>query len=356
MNFPRARIDLNALRHNLHRVRELAPYSQIMAVIKADGYGHGFERAAEILAAADALAVARVEEALVLRQAGHRGTVVVLGGVADKEQLQLAASYYLTLVVHEASQLKLLRQTPVTAALPVWLKVDTGMHRLGFPPEAVPEVMASLRHCPAVASVVGLMTHLANADLAEDPLTVIQVEAFKAIPAAGLARSMANSAALITRPQTHFDWVRPGIMLYGASPFADCTGAALGLRPVMTLKSRLIAIRHLQAGDSVGYGAAWVCPEAMAVGVAAMGYGDGYPRHANPGTPVLVNGRPAPLVGRISMDTISVDLRSQPEARAGDPVVAWGSGLPVEEVAAHAATISYELLCQVTSRVPRISE
>lgn len=327
-----------------------------MAVVKADGYGHGLERVAEILAAADALAVARVEEALVLRQAGHRGTVVVLGGVTDKEQLQLAASYYLTLVVHEASQLEFLWQAPVTAAFPVWLKVDTGMHRLGFPPGAVPKAIASLRHCPAVASVVGLMTHLANADLAGDPLTAIQLEAFKAIAAAGLARSMANSAALITRPQTHFNWIRPGIMLYGASPFAGRTGTSLGLRPAMTLESRLIAIRHLQAGDSVGYGATWVCPEAMTVGVAAMGYGDGYPRHAKPGTPVLVNGRPVPLVGRISMDTMSVDLRSQPEAKVGDPVIAWGSGLPVEEVAAHAATISYELLCQVTSRVPRISE
>lgn len=327
-----------------------------MAVVKADGYGHGLERVAKILAAADALAVARVEEAVVLRRSQPQGTVVVLGGVTDKEQLQLAAAYHLTLVVHEVTQLDLLRQAPVTATFPVWLKVDTGMHRLGFPPAVVPEVLASLRHCPAVTSVIGLMTHLANADLIRNPLTAMQIKAFKSLPRADLVRSMANSAAIMAYPEAHFDWVRPGIMLYGASPFSDCTGASMDLQPVMTLETRLIAIHHLRAGDSVGYGATWICPEDMMVGVAAIGYGDGYPRHARSGTPVLVNGYLVPLVGRVSMDTLSVDLRSQPKAKVGDPVVAWGPGLPVEEVSTYATTIPYELLCQVTSRVLRISE
>jgi alanine racemase len=354
LNFPQAIIDISALRHNLRRVRELAPRSQVMAIVKADGYGHGLEGIAEALMETDAFAVARLEEGLVLRQAGYRCPIVLLEGIADKEELQLAATYNFTLVIHEAIQLDLLRQVPVEAPLSVWLKVDTGMHRLGFPPEAMPEVIASLRHCRAVASIIGLMSHFANADQAEDSLTALQLETFKGIPAPGLARSIANSAAIMAYPQTYFDWVRPGLMLYGASPFADCVGAAMGLKAVMTLKSRLIAIHHLRAGDRVGYGASWVCPEPMAVGVAAIGYGDGYPRHAVSGTPVLVNGRPVSLVGRVSMDMITLDLRSQPEARIGDPIIAWGPGLPVEEVALHADTIPYELLCQVAARVPRI--
>jgi alanine racemase len=355
LNFPQAIIDISALRHNLQRVRELAPYSQVMAVVKADGYGHGLKGVVEaLIEEVDAFAVARLEEGLVLRQAGHQCPIVLLGGIADKEGLQLAATYNLTLVIHEATQLDLLRQVPVTAPLLVWLKVDTGMHRLGFPPEMIAEVIASLRRCQAVASIVGLMSHLANADQAEDSLTALQLEIFRGISASGLARSVANSAAIMAYPQTHFNWVRPGLMLYGASPFANSTGIAMGLKPVMTLKSRLIAIHHLRAGDKVGYGAAWTCPEPMTVGVAAIGYGDGYPRHAVSGTPVLVNGCPVPLIGRVSMDMITLDLRNQPAAKIGDPVIAWGAGLPVEEVALHAATIPYELLCQVTARVPRI--
>jgi alanine racemase len=325
-----------------------------MAIVKADGYGHGLAGVAEALIEADAFAVARLEEGLILRQAGHRCPIVLLGGIADKAGLQLASTYNLTLVVHEATQLDLLRQAPVAAPLLVWLKVDTGMHRLGFPPEAIPEVLASLCRCRAVASIVGLMSHLANADQAEDSLTALQLETFKGVSVSGLARSVANSAAIMAYPQAHFNWVRPGLMLYGASPFANCNGIAMGLKPVMTLKSRLIAIHHLRAGDKVGYGAAWTCPEPMTVGVAAIGYGDGYPRHAASGTPVLVNGCPVPLVGRVSMDMITLDLRGQPEARIGDSVIAWGSGLPVEEVAFHAATIPYELLCQVATRVPRV--
>ncbi|ADJ29638.1 alanine racemase [Nitrosococcus watsonii] len=356
MNFPQAIIDASALRHNLQRVRELAPRSRIMAVVKADGYGHGLTSVAGALVAADAFAVARLEEAMALRQAGHRCPVVLLGGIADKEQLQLAAAHRLTLVVHEFAQLELLERVPIISPLPVWLKADTGMHRLGFSPEVAAEAVARLRGCPAVASVVGVMTHLASADESEDSLTPIQLQVFEEIAAPGLLRSMANSAAVIIYPHVHFDWVRPGLMLYGASPFAHGTGAAVGLKSVMTLKTRLIATHHLRPGDSIGYGATWVCPEAMMVGVAALGYGDGYPRHARSGTPVLVNGRPVSLVGRVSMDMITLDLRTQPEAKVGDPVIAWGPDLPVEEVARHATTIPYELLCQVTARVPRTME
>jgi alanine racemase len=324
-----------------------------MAVVKADGYGHGLEKVAAALTEADALAVARLAEALILRQTGYQGTVVVLGGVTDAEELQLAAAYDLTLVVHEIAQLHLLQQVALSAPIPVWLKVDTGMHRLGFPAKAVVEVLAHLRCCRAVAAVVGLMTHLANADQVADPLTACQLQTFCEIPTVGLARSMANSAAILACPQAHFEWIRPGLMLYGVSPFANRLAATVDLKPAMTLATRLIAVHHLYPGDRIGYGATWTCPERMVIGVAALGYGDGYPWHAASGTPVLVNGKPVSLVGRVSMDMLTVDLRSQPEAKVGDPVVAWGAGLSVERVAAHATTIPYELLSQVAARVPR---
>ncbi|WP_096527708.1 alanine racemase [Candidatus Nitrosoglobus terrae] len=355
MNYPQAIIDIGGLRHNLQQVRKLAPYSQIMAVVKADGYAHGLEGVVRSLSTeADAFAVSRLEEALMLRQAGHRYPIVLLTGVGNKEELQLAAAYHLTPVIHDVIQLDLLRQSLVTTPLAVWIKVDTGMHRLGFPPERVTEVIASLRCCQPVASIMGLMSHLANADQVEDSYTRQQLEVFNNISAPGLARSIANSAAIMTYPQAHLNWVRPGIMLYGVSPFTHCTGMDMGLKPVMTLKSCLIAIHRLCAGDKVGYGITWTCSKPTIVGVAAIGYGDGYPRHAVSGTPVLVNGYPVPLIGRVSMDMITLDLDHQPTAKVGDPVVVWGERLPVEEIAHHAATIPYELLCQVTARVPRI--
>jgi alanine racemase len=257
-------------------------------------------------------------------------------------------------VVHQWHQIELLEQTPLHAPVKVWIKVDSGMHRLGFLPE---DVHAAWERLGRIAQVerLGFLTHLACADDLGDPSTERQLATFtSAIGELPGERSVGNSAGLLGWPEARSDWVRPGIMIYGASPFPHRTGTQEGLEPVMTLRSELMAVNHLKRGHAVGYGSTWVCPEDMAVGVVAAGYGDGYPRHARAGTPVLVNGRRVPLIGRVSMDMITVDLRSQPDARVGDPAVLWGEGLPVEEIAECAGTIGYVLLCGVTARVPRI--
>jgi alanine racemase len=257
----------------------------------------------------------------------------------------------LDLVVHQGYQLELLETTPLERPLRVWLKLDSGMHRLGFSPEEAPGAARRLAACSNCEGSPRWMTHLADADDLSDPLTPQQVRLFLSLAEPGAELSIANSAGLLGWPETYGDWVRPGIMLYGVSPFLDEVGSQRGLWPVMTLEARLIARRWLRRGERVGYGGTYVCPEDMPGGVVAIGYGDGYPRHAPSGTPVLVNGRRVPLIGRVSMDLVVLDLRSQPEARVGDPVVLWGRGLPVEEIASLAGTIGYELLTGVTRRV-----
>ncbi len=348
-----ALIDLAALRHNLGQARRAAPDSRVMAVIKANAYGHGLLRVAGALREADAFAVASVEEARELREAGIDTRVVVLEGFFDRDDLEQASRLGLELVVHHEEQLALLERTALARPVTVWLKVDSGMHRLGFSSELVAAARERLRACAQVAAPLHWMTHLACADDRRDPRTERQLQGFRDVLGAEPGeRSVANSAGILGWPATHAAWNRPGIMLYGASPFIGGRAERDDLRPVMTLSTRLIAVNQLRKGDAVGYGAAWVCPEDMPVGVAAIGYGDGYPRHAKAGTPVLVNGRRAALVGRVSMDMICLDLRGYPAAHVGDPVVLWGEGLPVEEVARHAGTIPYELLCGVTARVP----
>lgn len=347
-----ATVDLSALSHNLARVREVAPNSRVMAVIKANAYGHGIVRIAQALHGIDAFGVACLEEALTLRGADIKTPIVLLEGVNDTDELALASTYRLELVVHHPAQVSMLERATLPMPVKIWLKVDTGMHRLGFVPEATPKAWTRLRACAAVDGTPRLLSHLANADDRRDRLTLDQCETFLGIcEGLGGEASLANSGGLLGWPQAQLDWVRPGIMLYGVSPFVGRKGEQEGLRPVMTLSTRLIAVNHYKKGDAIGYGGAWVCPQDMPVGVAAIGYGDGYPRQAEPGTPVLVNGRRVPLVGRVSMDMICVDLRTQPQAQAGDPVHLWGNGLPVEEVADHASTIAYELLCRVTQRV-----
>lgn len=351
---PWAVIDHSALRHNLAVVRRQAPDSRIWAVVKANGYGHGMEQVAAALEAADAdgFAVARVEEGVRLREAGIARPILVMEGILYEQELDAAHEHRLELALHRQEQVDLLEQTRSKGPLRVWIKVDTGMHRLGLDPEGVPELLARLSTNPKVDGPPGLMTHLANADDTHDPLTPLQCERLRALdPAAKHALSIGNSAGVLAFPESRTDWVRPGIMLYGASPLTGRTAAELGLRPVMQLRTRLIAICTLRRGDAIGYGGTYVCPEDMRVGVAAIGYGDGYPRHAPIGTPVLVGERRATLVGRVSMDTINIDLRSVPEAEVGDRVGLWGEGLPVDEIAERAGTISYELLCQVTARV-----
>ena len=354
---PKAAIDLSALRHNLDRVRTLAPHSRVLAVIKANGYGHGMIRVARALGTVDALAVARVGEGVTLRRSGIFRPLVVLEGCFDVEELEQAAANRLELVVHSWEQIRLLQQHAVTEPLTCWLKVDTGMHRLGMPVEHALEACRALAACPAVAGMPRLMTHFANADDPGDPMTAEQWRRLQPLAAELNAEvSAANSGGILGWPETHSDWVRPGIMLYGVSPFQGGRAADSDLRPVMSLQSQLIAVNHYKKGDALGYGGSWVCPEDMAVGVVSAGYGDGYPRHALAGTPVLVRGKRVPLVGRVSMDMISLDLRGIPEAQVGDPVILWGAGLPVEEVAESAGTIPYQLLCGVAARVDFVEE
>ncbi len=323
-----------------------------MAVIKANGYGHGQLRVARALAAADAFAVSCIEEALTLREAGIRKPILLLEGVFEVAELPLCSRLDLAIAVHDLSQVEMLEYARLERPLTVWLKIDTGMHRLGIVPEQAIAVWRRLRECPAVDSAIPLMSHLARADERDADYTLKQVQIFKEIcrllPG---ERSLANSAGVLGWPQTHFDWVRPGLMLYGVSPFADTLAEEEGLQAVMTLSTRLIAVKRLCRGEPVGYGGTWVCPEDMEVGVAAIGYADGYPRHAPSGTPVLVNGRRAGLAGRVSMDMLGIDLRQHPAARVGDPVILWGRGLPVEIIAGAAGTIPYTLLCGVTARV-----
>jgi alanine racemase len=312
--------------------------------------------AARALDGADGLAVARITEAVALREAGVDRPLLVLEGAGTRAEIVPAARHRIQLAVHREGQVAWVEaraERDAYAPLEIWVKVDTGMHRLGLEPEAVAPVLARLDACPGVR-VLGLMTHLANADTPDDPLSDDQCGSLQDLAAGrGLTLSIGNSAGILAVAASRTDWVRPGIMLYGASPLAGHSAASLGLRPVMTLATQLIAVQHLRRGDAIGYGGSWRCPEDMPVGVAAVGYADGYPRHAAPGTPVLVRGRPCPLVGRVSMDMINLDLRPLPDARPGDPVTLWGDGLPVEEVARYAGTISYELLCRVTPRVPR---
>jgi alanine racemase len=346
-------IDLGALRSNLQVLRRLAPKSRVMAVIKANAYGHGLVAAARALTAADALAVARLGEALTLREAGIKSPVVLLEGVLDSEQLAAAAAGDLELVVHSVEQVELLKDAPAGARFKIWLKLDSGMNRLGFKGDAFQAAHASLCALPCVQQPFNLCTHLASADSPELPTTAEQLMVFAAatrsLPG---ARSLENSAALLSFPDSQADWVRPGLVLYGISPFRGATGKDHGLRPAMTLASRVIAVKDLAEGEQVGYGGDWTATRPTRLAIASVGYGDGYPRAAASGTPVLVNGERAALAGRVSMDMLAIDVTEiQRPAKVGDPVVLWGDGLPVEEIALWAETIPYTLVCGISQRV-----
>lgn len=347
-----ATIDLAALRHNVAQARRYAPRSKVMAAIKADAYGHGAVPVARALEdSVDCLAVAALEEALLLREARIRGSIALLEGILSVEEAKLCLRHELQVVVHDHWQLAILEGLPAAARVSLWIKLDTGMHRLGFPVADVPGLMQRVRARPAW-DFRGWITHLACADEPDNPATREQVAAFdRALQGLPGARSIGNSAGLIAWPEARADWVRPGLMLYGASPLPGKTGAELGLRPAMTLTSRLMAVRQYPKGAAIGYGAAFRCPEDMPVGVVAVGYADGYHRSLGSGTPVLVGGRRVPLAGRVSMDMITVDLREAPDARVGDPVTLWGPALPVEDIAARGGTVAYELLCGLTQRV-----
>ncbi|MGI9264995.1 MAG: alanine racemase [Gammaproteobacteria bacterium] len=347
-----ATIDTAALRANLGVVRSFAPGSRIMAVIKANAYGHGIVPVARALAGADAFAVARLEEAHAIRQAGLETPIVLLEGIFHTDQMALAASLRLEIVVHSPEQLEMLEQFDNAYRFPVWLKIDTGMNRLGFPDTVVDDVARRLSGCDSVETPIRFMTHLSSAEERFESTTPEQIKRFDSVLAGiDAERSIANSAGVIAWPGSHADWVRPGLMLYGVSPLRDKTAADLDLKPAMTLTTELIAIKTVSAGGRVGYGGRWMATEETRLGVAAIGYGDGYTRHLGDGTPVMVAGQPAILVGCISMDLITIDLGGAPDARVGDEVLLWGEQLPVERLAEAAGTIPYEMLCGVTQRV-----
>lgn len=350
-----ATIDIAALRHNLHIAKQHAPQAKVWAVVKANAYGHGLERGLRGFAQADGLALIEPEGALQLRELGWRKRILLLEGVFDTQDLAVAIAHNVDLVVHNEAQLAMLEQTPLAAPVDVYLKVNSGMNRLGFVPQACRRVYERLRAVQAVRAI-SFMTHFANAERADHaalPLSE-QLRRFH-LATEGLPgeRSLSNSAADLLHPECAADWVRPGVMLYGGSP-SDATAHALGLRPAMQLSSEIIGVQHIAAGDAVGYGSQFVAEQPMTVGVVACGYADGYPRHAPSGTPVIVDGVRTRLIGRVSMDMISVDLTPIAGARVGSAVELWGEALPIDEVAHAAGTIGYELMCAIAPRVKMI--
>jgi alanine racemase len=336
----------------LARVRERAGGAKVMAVVKADGYGHGLERVARALDQADAFGVAALGDGLRLRAAGIRKRIVVLSGPDEAADLSEFRRLQLDAVIHHEAQLAWLEGDNDTRALRVWLKLDTGMHRLGFAPERAADLHARLRALRNIDPAIVLMTHFAASDEFDKSITAEQIARFtQATSNLPGERALANSAGLLGWPQAGGEWVRVGGVLYGLSVIDGKCGADLGFEPAMTLSTKLIAVNRVRKGEHVGYGAGYTCPEDMPVGVAAIGYGDGYPRGVPSGTPVLISGRRASIIGRVSMDLITLDLREIPDAKVGDRVVLWGRELAVEEVAAHAGTISYDLTCGMTRRV-----
>ena len=345
-------IDIKALEHNFSRIKELVHNSKIMAIIKADAYGHGIVRVAKTLRDADAFGVACLEEAEQLRIASITTPIILLEGPYKPNDLSLIIKLNLEVVIHNEYQLELLEKSKIDGPIKVWLKIDTGMHRLGFSVDKTEEMLRRLMLCRNINSTPILMSHLATANEKNHALTYQQLDTFREISKiVNIEKTIANSAAVINFPDVHFDWVRPGLMLYGVSPLINSCGHDHGLKSVMTLESEIISIQYLSKGDPVGYGATWRCPENMPVGIIAAGYGDGFPRHAKSGTPILVNNIRCPLIGRASMDMLTIDLRNQSNAKIGDRVVLWGGSLPIEEIATYAETIPYELLCGVHKRL-----
>jgi len=344
-----AQINLAALEANLGCAREKAPRAQVLAVVKANAYGHGLMRVLPALHGADGLALVELDAALALRDAHYSRRILLLEGFFEARELPEIARARLAVVVHDEAQVALLERAVLARPLEVFVKVNTGMNRLGLAPGEVARACERLGRAPAVAAL-RLMTHFARAD--EDDGVAEQLAVFEAacrnLP---YPRSLANSAAVFRYGEVGGDHVRPGIMLYGATPFAHSSAAVLGLAPVMTLRSEIIAVRELKANDAVGYGGAFTASKPMRIGVVACGYADGYPRHAPNGTPILVCGRKTRLAGRVSMDMITCDLSDIPEARVGSPVVVWGEGMPVDDVASAASTVGYELLCALAPRV-----
>jgi alanine racemase len=341
------------LLHNLEVIRAKAPAAKIMAMVKANGYGHGIRSVSLRLEGhVDALGVASIDEALALRKAGVKTPITLIEGVFSHDELRVASEQGFSVVFHSDHQIGWLAQAEVPVALQAWLKLNTGMGRLGFPLETAADALRTLSENSSVVQPVGIMSHFACADEPAHPMNAKQISAFRAFTEhlQGL-KSFCNSAALFAFPDMHYDWVRPGLALYGASPLAGRSAASLGLKPVMTFQTELIAIQNFKRGDAVGYGSGFTCSENMPVGIAAVGYGDGYPRAVRKDIPVLVNGVRCPLIGRVAMDMAAVDLRSCADAAVGDKVTLWGEGLPVEDLSDFSDHIAYDLLTAIQYRV-----
>lgn len=356
-SFPTAIIDLNALQHNLSRVKELAPNSKIMSVVKANAYGHGLVQSAQALKNSDAFAVARISEGVKLRQAGIEQPIVTLEGAFTQSDFLLASDYDLSLVFHQLTHIKLF--TTIKLAKPLafcWLMVETGMHRLGISADDVEDALKSLSNSNNIAGSIGLMSHFANADEQDDSRNQQQLDKIFAVAKGkNTIISMANSAAILSIKNSHADWVRPGLMLYGMSPFTDKTSGDLDLKPVMKLVSNIMSIQELNAGEQVGYGGDFIADKNTRIATVAIGYGDGYNRQlSNKGT-VLLHDKTVAVLGRVSMDMICIDISELPDVQLGETVCLWGDEkLTVEQIAQQANTIPYEMVCQVGERVTRI--
>lgn len=354
--YPVAHIDLAAIKHNLTQVKTFAPTSKVMSVIKANAYGHGDAEVAKALIASDAFAVARLSEGLRLRQAGIDKNIVILEGIHTTMQLKLAAENGLSPVFHNPLQIALLAEIALVKPLQFcWLMIETGMHRLGFTESTMFAALATLKNSQNIIGEIGLMSHFANADSLDDDRNQQQLnKMLQAQDSEYAPISMANSAAIIALPDSHQQWIRPGIMLYGSSPFDDKTADDLNLKPAMTLMAQLIAVEQLKAGDQVGYGGDWQAAKNMMVGTVNIGYGDGYSRQCSNNSKVWLHNQLVDVLGRVSMDMICIDLSSINQAKIGDEVILWGvEAMPIDNVAKQANTISYELLCQLNQRVTR---
>lgn len=362
MSIATVEVSLSALNHNLERLHAAAPHSQIAAILKANAYGHGMiEIAKHLKDKVACLGVARLSEAIALRQAGIHSQILLLEGCFPHENVECVVEYGLQTVIHSPEQIEQLKTVKFNTPITVWFKLDTGMHRLGFRPEEAQHYFHQLALCDSVRKPINIATHFCCADELESAITPTQIKIFDQFITSiedknliGL-QSLAASGGIFAWPQAHRDMIRPGIVLYGVSPFAfNCpgksTGHELGLKPVMTFKSELIAVRKHKQGESVGYGQIWTSSEDTLLGVVAMGYGDGYPRSIPDKTPVLINGRRVPIVGRVSMDMVLVDLGAGALDKSGDEVIFWGEGLPIEEIAHHTNISAYELLTSLTIR------
>lgn len=348
---PAATIDLGALEHNFARVKHFAPNSKILVVLKANAYGHGMLPVAQALKLADAIGVARLDEALALRAGGIARPIVLLEGFFHQDELAQIVASNLQVVIHHRDQAEALLAATLDAPVRVWLKLDSGMHRLGIYPTEFNELYQRLNQSNNVQGPLRLMSHFSSSDELDKSATANQLALFHQITEGFVGEhALANSAAVLNWPQSHGAWVRPGLMLYGVSPMPDNVGYDHGLKPVMTLSSSVIAVREVNAGDAVGYGGSWVATRNTRLAIVAMGYGDGYPRAAGNNADVLINGKRLPIVGRVSMDMITVDISNEAVA-VGDKVILWGGDLPVEHLARCIDAIPYELLCNITSRV-----